>query len=180
VTDETRKTPLLVVDDDRAIRKLIERIAARAGFDVDGARDGEEALELLTKKQYELVIVDLMMPRVSGYELVQHIALLEPRPAVIVATAMMNGDVASLDDSLVRRVIKKPFDINAVAAALVETAKQISDQRIAAETAIPVAPPEAATLPVIVDVPAPPGADKKEPRPARNDEKPANDEKEAN
>ncbi|HKO58869.1 MAG TPA: response regulator [Thermoanaerobaculia bacterium] len=180
MTDETTKTPLLVVDDDRAIRKLIERIATRAGFDVDGARDGEEALELLAKKQYELVIVDLMMPRVSGYELVQHIALLDPRPAVIVATAMMNGDVATLDDSLVRRVIKKPFDINAVAAALVETAKQIAEQRALAEAELPVAPPEAATLPVIVDVPAPPGANKKDKPPAVSDEKPANDEKEVN
>jgi DNA-binding response OmpR family regulator len=158
VTEETKKTPLLVVDDDRAIRKLIERIATRAGFDVDGARDGEEALAMMAKKQYELVIVDLMMPRVSGYELVQHIALLNPRPAVIVATAMMNGDVATLDDSLVRRVIKKPFDINAVATVLVDTAKQIAQQR--ADASAP--PPEAAALPVIVDVPKQPIEEPKE------------------
>ena len=162
VADETRKTPLLVVDDDRAIRKLIERIATRAGFDVDGARDGEEALAMLAQKQYELVIVDLMMPRVSGYELVQHIGRLEPRPAVIVATAMMNGDVATLDDSLVRRVIKKPFDINAVATVLVDTATQIAEQRAMLSAADP--PAEAASLPVIVDVPKQPleEKDKKE------------------
>jgi hypothetical protein len=41
----------------------------------------------------------------------------------------MNGDVSSLDDSMVRRVIKKPFDINAVASALIETARDIADQR---------------------------------------------------
>src|SRR5438046_2351376 len=87
---------------------------------------------MLQRKQYEIAIVDLMMPRLSGYELVQKISTLNPRPVVLVATALMNGDVASLDDSMVRRVIKKPFDINAVAAALVETARDIASQRATA------------------------------------------------
>lgn len=124
-----RKTPLLIVDDDKAVRRLLSRIAERAGFDVDSAKDGLQAMEMLDKKQYDIAIVDLMMPRMSGYDLVQKISTLNPRPVVLVATALMNGDVASLDDSMVRRVIKKPFDINAVAAALVETARDIASQR---------------------------------------------------
>ena len=121
----TEKTTLLIVDDDAAIRKLLARIAQRQGFDVDTARDGVDALEKFEKRSYEIAIVDLMMPRLSGYELVQKINAIVPRPIVIVATALTNGDVATLDDSLVRRVIRKPFDINAVAQALVETAKQL-------------------------------------------------------
>jgi DNA-binding response OmpR family regulator len=127
------KTSLLVVDDDKAIRKLLERIGQRAGFDVDTARDGAEALELLQKKPYAIAIVDLMMPRVSGYELVQQISTITPRPVVIVATAMTNGDHASLDDSMVRRVIRKPFDVTAVAEALIDTAKRIAAERNEAE-----------------------------------------------
>lgn len=146
--EEKTKARLLVVDDERPIRKLLERIALRAGFEVDTARDGEEALEMLAVKQYDIAIVDLMMPRVSGYQLVQAIANLHPRPAVIVATALTNGQTASLDDSMVRRVIRKPFDITAVATALIDTAMQIAEQRAMAETPIPVAPPEAGTLPV--------------------------------
>lgn len=126
------KTTLLVVDDDHAIRRLLARIGERAGFDVDTARDGEEALDLLRRKPYEIAIVDLMMPRVSGYELVQQISALTPRPAVIVATAMANSDVANLDDSMVRRVIRKPFDIQTVAQALIETARRIAEERAAA------------------------------------------------
>jgi len=146
--EEKRKTRLLVVDDERTIRKLLERIAMRAGFDVDTARDGEEALQMLAVKEYDIAIVDLMMPRVSGYELVQYIASLRQRPTVIVATALTNGDVASLDDSVVRRVIKKPFDITVIAAALIETAKQITEQRAAKEMPLAIAPPHAATIPV--------------------------------
>src|SRR4051794_10694712 len=131
LVEEKRKSRLLVVDDERTIRKLLERIATRAGFDVDTARDGEEALQMLAVKDYDIAIVDLMMPRVSGYELVQYIASLKERPTVIVATALTNGDVASLDDSVVRRVIKKPFDITLVASALIDTAKQVAEQRAA-------------------------------------------------
>src|SRR6267142_401553 len=140
VKDETRKnTPLLIVDDDKAVRRLLARVAERAGFEVDTAKDGFQALEMLQRKQYEIAIVDLMMPRLSGYELVQKISTLDPRPIVIVATALMNGDVASLDDSMVRRVIKNPFDINAVANALVEIAREAAEKKSAK-------PPEPPTI----------------------------------
>ena len=123
-----KKTTLLIVDDDAAIRKLLARIAQREGFEVDTARDGVDALEKFAQKEYQIAIVDLMMPRLSGYELVQKINAIVPRPIVIVATALTNGDVATLDDSLVRRVIRKPFDINAVAQALVDTARQMVEE----------------------------------------------------
>jgi DNA-binding response OmpR family regulator len=112
------KGRLLVVDDDRAIRKLLERIARRAGFEADGARDGVEALEMLDRGQYDVALIDLMMPRLSGYELVQRIGTRDPRPVLIVATALTSGDVKSVDDTLVKQVIRKPFDVNAVIAAL--------------------------------------------------------------
>lgn len=145
----SEKTRVLVVDDDPAIRKLLERVAVRAGFTVETARDGVEALELLEVNQYEIAIVDLMMPRLSGYELVQRISTIDPRPVVLVATAMANADVASLDDSMIRRVIRKPFDIKAVSDALIETEKQIEERRALANEGVNVAPPEAAVLPVL-------------------------------
>jgi CheY-like chemotaxis protein len=83
----------------------------------------------LSRKEYVIAIVDLMMPKMSGYELVQKISTMQPRPVVLVATALTNGDIATLDDSMVRRVIRKPFDVNAVAEALIETARSIADAR---------------------------------------------------
>jgi DNA-binding response OmpR family regulator len=137
---------ILVVDDEEAIRTLLARVGERAGFAVDTARDGLEALEMLHRKEYLIAIVDLMMPRLSGYELVQRISGLKPRPFVIVATALTNGAIASLDDSMVRRVIRKPFDVHAVAAGLIETARQIVEKRAADASApaelITVAPAE--------------------------------------
>lgn len=130
------KPRLLVVDDDRAIRKLLARVAERAGFAVDVAHDGAEALEKLAAHEYMIAIVDLMMPRVSGYELVEKIGAMQPHPVVLVATAMANGDLSSLDDTMVKKVIRKPFDIEAIAAALVETAREIADRRAAAEAGV--------------------------------------------
>ncbi len=140
---------LLIVDDDPPIRRLLERIAVRAGFDADTARDGVEALEKLEKKQYAIAIVDLMMPRLSGYDLVQKISALDPRPVVIVATALTNGDVSKIDDTLVRRVIKKPFDVKSVAEALIDTARHIAEKQAGKEAAVPIAPPDAAVIRVI-------------------------------
>jgi DNA-binding response OmpR family regulator len=134
-----QKTPLLVVDDDAAIRKLLERIAQRAGFAVESARDGVEALEMMERKHYDIAIIDLMMPRLSGYELVQKVGEIENRPVLIVASAATNGETRKLDDTLVRRVITKPFDIDAVAKTLVETEAQIAEQRALAAPTIPVA-----------------------------------------
>ncbi|HEV7242587.1 MAG TPA: response regulator [Thermoanaerobaculia bacterium] len=124
------------MDDEDHIRNLLSHVAERAGFEVEVARDGVEALETIERREFPIVIVDLMMPRLSGYELVQKLSTLTPRPCVIVATALTNGDVASLDDSMVRRVIRKPFDIHAVADALVETARQVAEERLANQEAV--------------------------------------------
>lgn len=125
------KISLLIVDDDAPIRKLLERIALRAGFEVGLARDGVEALEMLEQRPYNIAIIDLMMPRLSGYELVQKISTMNSRPVIIVATAMTNTEVSKIDDTLVKRVIKKPFDVNAVAETLIEIAKNIAEKKIA-------------------------------------------------
>src|SRR5207302_3790940 len=71
----------------------------------------------------------LMMPRVSGFQLIEKISTLDPRPTVIVSTALMNGDLARLDDSMIRRVIRKPFDLDTVAKALIDTAREIAERR---------------------------------------------------
>ena len=126
--DEGKKR-LLIVDDDPPIRDLLKRVGTRAGFETETASDGEDAFEKLEKHHYDIIIVDLMMPRMSGFQLIEKISTHEPRPTVIVSTALMNGDLARLDDSMIRRVIRKPFDLTAVANALIDTAREIADRR---------------------------------------------------
>ena len=113
---------ILVVDDDPALRSLLKLVAARAGFDVDTARDGVEALEKLTTNEYLIAVIDLMMPRVNGYDVVQRLAAFEKRPAVLVVTAMHDAHVPRLDGKIVNSILRKPFDIEMFSAVLTELA----------------------------------------------------------
>src|SRR5437762_3313848 len=61
------KGRVLVVDDEAAIRALVAKIIERVGFLVDTARDGREAIEKLQAAEYEVLVIDLMMPNVDGY-----------------------------------------------------------------------------------------------------------------
>jgi DNA-binding response OmpR family regulator len=111
---------LLVVDDDPAIRGLLELIGKRQGFTVDTAADGVEALALLRETVYDLAVIDLMMPRINGYELIAQLAEMPRRPLILIATAMTDTLVAQLDASVVHSIVRKPFDVEILAAMLRE------------------------------------------------------------
>ena len=109
------KPKILVVDDDDAIRALLQTVLRRRGFDVDGARNGVEALEQLGGRNYALVVLDLMMPRMSGYELLDHLSRqsIMTRPRVLVLTAGLDSRLlaAGFAADLVIGTVHKPFDI---------------------------------------------------------------------
>lgn len=105
---------LLIVDDDPAIRTLLRLVAERRGITADVAADGVEALQRLSEAQYELAIIDLMMPRVNGYDLVANLRGREHLPAILIATAMTDSLVGQLDAEVVHSIIRKPFDIEIV------------------------------------------------------------------
>ena len=103
--------PILVVDDDDAIRMMVERVLRREHFEVESARDGYEAIEKLTRNDYGTVLLDLMMPRVDGHGVLRFIEQL-PKPArVIVMTANTQGGGEAAEARPVFRVLSKPFDI---------------------------------------------------------------------
>src|SRR6266446_4856385 len=84
--DEKR---ILVVDDDPAIRTLLFTILRHRGLSVDTASNGAETLERLERCRYVLMLLDLMMPVMSGWEVLGHLAQMDAaaRPAVILLTA---------------------------------------------------------------------------------------------
>src|SRR3954452_5555685 len=108
---ETNEKRILVVDDDDAIRALLFTVLRRRGFRVDTARNGAEALERCTTCRYSLVLLDLMMPRKSGYEVLAEIDAWDPplRPCIIVLTA--GNEPRNISADLVAGTVRKPFDI---------------------------------------------------------------------
>ena len=104
---------VLVVDDDDAIRTMVERILRRERFHVESARDGFEAIEKLSRNEYSTILLDLMMPRVDGLQVLRFLETERnaPKPWVIVMTA--NTHIASEAEGAkpLFRVLSKPFDI---------------------------------------------------------------------
>jgi DNA-binding response OmpR family regulator len=102
---------ILIVDDDDPIRALLMTVLRRRSFRADAARNGVEALERLATCHYTLVVLDLMMPRMNGYELLDHLSRLPSttRPLVLVLTAGL--EQRNFDAGLVIGTMQKPFDI---------------------------------------------------------------------
>jgi CheY-like chemotaxis protein len=121
---------VLVVDDEPAIRALIAKIVQRAGFVVDTARDGAEAIEKLSGGEYSVLVIDLMMPNVDGYDVIDHIRASDiSRPAIIVITAGDTASIRRLDPAMVHSVLRKPFDIDVLGDLIVAAAQTMAKER---------------------------------------------------
>jgi chemosensory pili system protein ChpA (sensor histidine kinase/response regulator) len=70
---EGRKPLILIVDDSLSVRKFLSGVLGKHNIEVDTARNGQTALEMISQKDYDLMITDLEMPQVSGYELIEQI-----------------------------------------------------------------------------------------------------------
>ena len=63
----------MVVDDEEAIRKVVKNILEKEGYTAIGAEDGETCLDLLNKQEFDLIILDVMMPEMSGWDVLTEI-----------------------------------------------------------------------------------------------------------
>ena len=102
----------LVVEDDPAIRKLVEKLLQRRGIVIDSAHDGREAIAKLNGGDYSIVVLDLMLPEASGYEVVSYMKSNRLTIPVVVVSAVSQQALANLDLDVVKMVISKPFDVH--------------------------------------------------------------------
>ncbi len=104
---------VLVVDDDKAIRELMAAVFRREGLDAETAADGDVAIDLLREKRYRVLVLDLMMPRLSGWEVIGWLrSHPEYRPrTVIISTAADRNAFSAIDPEVVNAIFVKPFDI---------------------------------------------------------------------
>jgi CheY-like chemotaxis protein/anti-sigma regulatory factor (Ser/Thr protein kinase) len=106
---------ILIVDDDRALRHVLATLLSDAGHDVDQAADGPEALHRLDAGGYDIVLLDIGLPGMSGLDLLAHARAAASPPLVIIMTA---DDTSATLLSAVRRqafrYIRKPFAPSAI------------------------------------------------------------------
>lgn len=113
---------ILVVDDELMMRKLVEKILSRDGFQVTLASEGNEALAILAQKKVDIVISDIKMPGLNGFELLQAVKKEYPSIAVIMMTAY--GDTYSVKDALLLgadEYVTKPFRSQEIALMVERT-----------------------------------------------------------
>ena len=108
---------VLIVEDDKAIRTLLLAALRREPLDVHTAADGVEGLEHVSRHNYAVILLDLMLPRVNGFEFLERVDGVRRRgnaPVTIVMTAFDATAVKRLGTMQVQAILHKPFDIERV------------------------------------------------------------------
>jgi two-component system OmpR family response regulator len=113
---------VLIVDDDPEIRGILVTALQQKSLIADTAADGREAMALLSEQPYAVVLLDLLMPGVNGFRVLEAIDQGQV-PIVMVLTGADRETVAKLDARKIHGIIRKPFDpeeIASVVAACIE------------------------------------------------------------
>ncbi|MBQ6221139.1 MAG: response regulator transcription factor [Solobacterium sp.] len=125
---------ILITDDEPKIREMIRKYAQYEGFDVTEAADGMEAVELCTERNFDLVIMDIMMPNLDGFSAVKEIRRIRPQIAVIMLSALgeeydkVHGFDLGVDDYVV-----KPFSGKELMMRIHAILKRVNPQASASE-----------------------------------------------
>ncbi len=88
-----KQSRVLVIEDDLEMRSLLEDFMQEEGFEVRSANNGSEALRIMARNEFELVITDVRMPGLSGLDILPGIKKLQPHSTIIVITAFGSEEV---------------------------------------------------------------------------------------
>ena len=119
---------ILVVEDEPSIGNMCRRVLAKEGYQVDIAVNGRVAQDMIEEKEYNLCLLDVRMPKMSGTELYQWLEKKYPQltSRVIFTTgSVMGGDTITFVEQTGRPFLPKPFTPNELKAIVQEALKQI-------------------------------------------------------
>jgi len=125
--DSTAKR-LLVVEDEPSISDMCRIILTREGFEVEAAINGIVAQEMLEERQYNLCLIDIMMPKMSGEQLYQWLQRQYPKMekrVVFTTGSPIDGEVMSLIQQSGKPLLPKPFTPQELREIVKEALKQI-------------------------------------------------------
>lgn len=106
-----RRKRILLLDDDPSIHRLVTRLLGRQGFRVDVFLTGNQAIAALRRQQYDVLLLDLMMPHEGGMTVIRHLRENDP-PSLkrsILLTASPDSLIGALSGE-VKTVVQKPFE----------------------------------------------------------------------
>jgi two-component system response regulator AtoC len=120
-----KKGSILVCDDEEIMRDVLDTILSGAGYRVQLARTGEEALEEYSQRSYDVVLMDVSMPGIGGLTALEKLVQLDPEAAVLMITAYATFDTAiSAWEKGAEGVIRKPFQNEQILALVARAIKK--------------------------------------------------------
>jgi len=124
VAEQPRR--VLVADDDPEIRSLLAAVLRQRGLTVDVASDGREAIDRIAASSFAVIVLDLLMPNVDGFGVIDHLRARDggPMPVVLVVSGAEPRVIDALDPRVIHGIIRKPFDADEL-ANLVEACAEI-------------------------------------------------------
>jgi len=110
MTPVSQESKILLVDDNTVVRDMLVDLVGSLGYHADAAAGGEEALAMFDRGQYGLVLTDLLMPGMSGWDVLAALRQRDPHvPVVIVTGSPVVGDPRASQPGVA--VLKKPVDV---------------------------------------------------------------------
>jgi len=129
-TQYRAKERILLVDDDPAIRRMLTRLLAGEGYNVSPATNGAEALEFARRADFDLVLLDLNMPRLNGWETYERLNSQKAPPPVIVITARPNQHFTA-QAAGIGALMEKPLDLQKLLTTIRDLLDEPDDVRMA-------------------------------------------------
>ena len=135
---------VLIVDDDPTVRGILAAALRQKPVGIDEAADGAEAIRLLSENSYAVVLLDILMPGVDGFRVLDAIdASTGHGPVVLVVSGADRSILEQLDSRRIHGIVKKPFDpqeIASVVAACAEIRGRSAFETMAVATMLSGAP----------------------------------------
>jgi DNA-binding response OmpR family regulator len=110
----------LIVEDDPAIRRLVEKLLKRHHIEIDTAGDGRTAIDKLRTNTYSVLVLDLMVPEMNGFDVIDFLKREGNPTPVAVVSAVSQQALTKLDLDVVKVVISKPFDVDEFTKAILQ------------------------------------------------------------
>jgi YesN/AraC family two-component response regulator len=130
LTEQTKKLTAMVVEDEAVANELLSSTFKNFFSDVSSAFNGQEALEMYSEKQPDIIFVDIIMPEMDGIELSRKIREQNPNQIIIVISA--SNDIQKISESIeigVNSFIQKPIDTKKIIELLTNVTAMISKKK---------------------------------------------------
>jgi len=115
---QTRKAKVLIADDEKEVLNVIKDLLILEGHQVETANNGKEAVEIFSKKEFDLVFTDLGMPGMSGWEIADKIKKIKNVPVILMTGWEIKNNEITLNDKKIDFLVSKPFKIAEILKAV--------------------------------------------------------------